>query len=89
MRPEQQQETDGQSPKRHLWHCGFFSGEIGSHWRVSRSGVGRIFWCMLEGDHPGCWDGMNCKGQEQKPEDPVRGCCNYPRERGRWPGPEK
>lgn len=36
---------------------------------------------MLEGDHPGCWDGMNCKGQEQKPEAPVRGCCNYPRER--------
>ena len=36
---------------------------------------------MLEEDHSGCWDGMNCKGQEQKPEDQGRGCCNYPRER--------
>lgn len=37
MKPEEQQGAYGQSPDCTDQDCGLYSGEVGSHWRISRS----------------------------------------------------
>lgn len=60
--------------------CGFTLVRWKSLEGFSRSRVNVICFMLEEGQF-GCWDGIDCNGQEQKHEDKLRSFCNYPGER--------